>query len=102
MTALNAKIPVKIYDPSQSVLDSGIKKFEGWLSKDVSKGRISKEVAEEARGLLIGCKGDGIAQGGVGDGGVDLVIEVSFILPPFLRISELSSFFYSNTSYWSL
>lgn len=75
MTALHARVPVTVYDPSQSVLSAGVKRFEGWLAKDVSKGRLSKEHAEEARERFSAIKGDG-TEGEVIKDDTGLIIEV--------------------------
>lgn len=76
VAALHARIPVTIHDPSASVLSSGVKRFEGWLDKDVAKGRLTREVADEARSRIRGVKGDG-TEGEVIKDDTDLVIEVS-------------------------
>ena len=65
-----------IYDPSSSVLSSALSKFDALLQKDVSKQRISKEDAEEVRGMIKGVKGDG-TEGEVIRDDTDIVIEVS-------------------------
>lgn len=77
VTALHARVPVTVYDPSASVLSAGVKRFEGWLAKDVSKGRLTKEVAEEARSMFTAVKGDG-TEGEVIKDDTSLIIEVDF------------------------
>ena len=76
MTALHARIPVTLHDPSSSVLSASLKRFDGWLDKDVSKGRLSKEDAEAARDRVKGVKGDGTEGGEALKDDTDLVIEV--------------------------
>ena len=79
VTALHAKVPVTVYDPSASVLSAGVKRFEGWLAKDVSKGRLSKEVAEEARSRFSAVKGDG-TEGEIIKDDTSLVVEVGLLV----------------------
>jgi 3-hydroxybutyryl-CoA dehydrogenase len=76
VTALHAQIPVVIHDPSPSVLSSALMRFDSSLSKDVSRGRISRESADQARGLITGVKGDG-TDGEIMPSDTDLVIEVN-------------------------
>lgn len=75
VTAVHARIPVTIHDPSASVLSSGVKRFESWLAKDLAKGRISKEDAEAARARLKDIKGDGTDGHHLRED-TDLVVEV--------------------------
>lgn len=77
MTALHAKVPLTLHDPSQAVLSSALTKLESLLSRDVSKNRISQADADSARERVKGCNGDGTA--GEVIESADLVIEVSFI-----------------------
>lgn len=74
MTALHAKVPLTLHDPSQSVLSSALTKLDSLLSRDVSKNRISQADADSARERVRGCTGDG-TEGEVIEG-ADLVIEV--------------------------
>lgn len=83
VTALHAKLPVQIVEPSPAVLKRGMEKFQGWLDKDVSKGRLTKHNAEEARERVREVVGDGLSGGSSGLGEVDLVVEVS---PSLLRV----------------
>jgi 3-hydroxybutyryl-CoA dehydrogenase len=81
VTALHAKIPVILHDPSPSVLSSALAKFETLLAKDVAKSRITKSVADEVRERLKGVRGDG-TEGEIMPRDTDLVIEVSHQLSP--------------------
>ena len=78
VTALHARIPVTIHDPSSSVLSTGMKRFESWLDKDVAKGRLTKDQAGEAKERIRGVKGDG-TEGEVMKDDTDLVIEVDSV-----------------------
>lgn len=76
MTALHARIPLTIHDPSHSVLSSALNRLDKLLERDVSKNRISKEEGEAAREKVKGVQGDGTGSEGLTND-VDLVIEVS-------------------------
>lgn len=76
VAALHAKLPVNLYDPSQSVLSAGTKRFASWLDKDVAKGRLSQGDADDARDRLLAVKGDG-TQGDAIKDDTSLVVEVS-------------------------
>lgn len=75
VTALHARVPLTIYDPSPSVLSSALSKLDSLLAKDVEKKRITQDVATRTRELVQGVQGDGTEGSQVVDG-VDLVIEV--------------------------
>lgn len=75
VTALHARVPLTIYDPSPSVLSSALTKLDSLLAKDVEKKRITQDVATRTRELVQGVQGDGTEGSQVVDG-VDLVIEV--------------------------
>ncbi|KAJ5788408.1 hypothetical protein N7457_003398 [Penicillium paradoxum] len=52
VAALKAQVPVTLVDTSQASLDKGLKFAEKLLEKDVTKQRITREAADEARSLL--------------------------------------------------
>jgi hypothetical protein len=74
VTALHAKIPLTLHDPSPNVLSSALKRLDGLLARDVEKGRLSRDEAEAARGRVKVVEGDATEKGLVGN--TDLVIEV--------------------------
>ncbi|KAK4688682.1 hypothetical protein P7C73_g1418, partial [Tremellales sp. Uapishka_1] len=71
VAAVHAKLPLTIHDPSPSVLSSAMKKFEGLLSRDVEKNRMTSEFKENVLSRVRGVQSDGTA----GMDEVDLVIE---------------------------
>jgi 3-hydroxybutyryl-CoA dehydrogenase len=75
VTALHARTPLTLYDPSQSVLSSALTKLDSLLARDVEKKRITQDVATTARELITAVQGDGTEGSKVVEG-VDLVIEV--------------------------
>ena len=81
VTALHAKVPLTIYDPSPKVLSSALTKLDTLLGKDVAKNRISQADSDAARERVKGVNGDGTS--GEVIEGVDLVIEVRS--PAFVR-----------------
>lgn len=84
MTALHARVPLTLHEPSPTVLSSALKRLDGLLSRDVEKGRISKDEADAARGRVRGVEGDAAKGQGL-ETDVDLVIEVSH---PFWRVGQ--------------
>jgi 3-hydroxybutyryl-CoA dehydrogenase len=75
VTALHARVPLTLHEPSPTVLSSALKRLDGLLSRDVEKGRISKDEADAARGRVRGVEGDAAKGQGL-ETDVDLVIEV--------------------------
>jgi hypothetical protein len=75
VTALHARVPLTLHEPSPTVLSSSLKRLDGLLSRDVEKGRISKDEAEAARARVRGVEGDAAKGQGL-ETDVDLVIEV--------------------------
>ncbi|WVW86402.1 hypothetical protein I302_108448 [Kwoniella bestiolae CBS 10118] len=77
VSAVHAKIPITIYDPSSSVLSSATDKYKSLISRDVSKSRLTSEQADEALSRFSTSQGDGSEGGGEGSirDDVDLVIE---------------------------
>lgn len=71
-------MPLTIFDPSPSVLASGLKRFDTMFARDVEKKRISAQDAEEARARIKGVEGDGSGSAGnkFMDDDTELVIEV--------------------------
>lgn len=72
VTTLHAQVPLTLHDPSQAVLNAAHKRLAGLLERDVSKSRISEDVAGEALDrvrLVPGDAGSLVAED------VDLVIE---------------------------
>jgi 3-hydroxybutyryl-CoA dehydrogenase len=49
VSALRAKVPVKLYDKSSEQVTKGLAFMDRLLEKDVSKGRIQSTDAKEAR-----------------------------------------------------
>jgi 3-hydroxybutyryl-CoA dehydrogenase len=49
VSALRAKVPVKLYDKSSEQVTKGLAFMDKLLEKDVSKGRIQSADAKEAR-----------------------------------------------------
>ena len=106
---MHARIPVALYDPSSSVLSTGAKKFQGWLDKDVAKGRLSKEDSEGALSRFTRAQGDGTSGDKLADD-TDLVVEAIPEIPDlksglFKRLAETlppSAVLGSNTSSISL
>lgn len=52
VAARNAKVPVTLVDNSQASLDKGMAFADKLLSKDVSKSKITQEVADSTKALL--------------------------------------------------
>ncbi|KAF7522619.1 hypothetical protein PCG10_007339 [Penicillium crustosum] len=52
VAAQKAKVPVTLVDTSQASLDKGLKFADKLLEKDVAKQRLTREAADEARGLI--------------------------------------------------
>lgn len=78
VSALFAKVPVAVHDPSQNVLNNAMSHLDKLFERDVAKGRWSKEETEAARARVTAVQGDGTSAGG-GAGvhaDTDLVIEV--------------------------
>ncbi|RXK38075.1 3-hydroxybutyryl-CoA dehydrogenase [Tremella mesenterica] len=105
VTALHAKIPLTLHDPSPSVLSSAHTKLSSLLNRDVSKGRITQSVADEALSRVTPKSGQVEIEGDT-----DLVIEAIPEIPD-LKISlfellgrtlPLESVLGSNTSSISL
>ncbi|ORY31621.1 putative 3-hydroxybutyryl-CoA dehydrogenase [Naematelia encephala] len=109
VTALHAKVPLTLHDPSPSVLSSSLKRLDKLFERDVEKARISREEAEAARARITGRQGDG-TEGGLEGEDVDLVIEAIPEIPDlkiklFSRLSALlppPTILGSNTSSISL
>ncbi|WVQ66712.1 uncharacterized protein L199_004901 [Kwoniella botswanensis] len=75
VSAVHAKIPITIYDPSSAVLSNATDKYKSLLSKDVKKSRLTKEQADEALSRFNTIKSDGTTADGSVKDDVDLVIE---------------------------
>lgn len=89
MTALHAKVPLTIHDPSSSVLNASLRRLDKLLERDVSKSRISKEDGQAARERVRGVQGDGTGEGSLA-GHVDLVIEVcSLVLDGLMGVGVM-------------
>ncbi|GFZ51046.1 hypothetical protein JCM24511_08804 [Saitozyma sp. JCM 24511] len=109
VTALHARVPLTLHEPSPTVLSSALKRLDGLLSRDVEKGRISKDEADAARGRVRGVEGDAAKGQGL-ETDVDLVIEAIPEIPDlktalFKRLGEAlppSAILGSNTSSISL
>jgi 3-hydroxybutyryl-CoA dehydrogenase len=77
VSALRAKVPVLLHDRSSEQVSKGLSLVDKLLTKDVAKGRLTKEEAKEARDKItvvnpvLGIKG-------LRD--VDMVIEVLICL----------------------
>ncbi|WWC64816.1 uncharacterized protein I303_107430 [Kwoniella dejecticola CBS 10117] len=108
VSAVHAKIPITIHDPSSSVLSSALDRYKTLLSRDVSKSRLTQEEADEALGKFRTVQGDGSGEG-PGEAlkdDVDLVIEAIPEIPDlklglFKRLGRLlppSTILGSNTS----
>jgi len=88
VAALRAKVPVLLHDRSSEQITKGLSLVDKLLAKDVGKGRITSEVAKEARDRLTVVNGD-VGLKGLRD--VDMVVEaVSESLP--LKQSIFRSF----------
>ncbi|WRT70008.1 uncharacterized protein IL334_007001 [Kwoniella shivajii] len=107
VTAVHAKVPLTIHDPSSSVLSSAMEKYKSLLSRDVSKSRLSQNEADEALSRVRGVQGDG--GGDIGDSikdDVDIIIEAIPEIPElklrlFKRLGNIlpeSTILGSNTS----
>lgn len=109
VTALHAKIPLTLHDPSPRVLDKAMNKLHSLLDRDVSKKRITAEDADGARERLKGVEGDGTAGSALGPD-TELVIEAIPEIPDlklglFKRLGgalPVSTILGSNTSSISL
>lgn len=52
MSAVHAKVPVLLHDRSAAQVKSGLSLMDKLLAKDVAKGKLSQEAANEARDRL--------------------------------------------------
>lgn len=112
VSALHAKIPTTIYDPSDKVLSKALTHLDKLLERDVSKGRFSKEDATAARERVSSGRGDGTGEAGpdVLAKDTDLIVEaipenVPMKLGLFSRLSQIlppPAILGSNTSSISL
>lgn len=80
VTALHAKVPLTLHDPSPLVLSTAMKKLSSLLARDVEKKRISKEVGDEAMSRIKSVEGDLITGSAGLESDTDLVIEVCLLL----------------------
>ncbi|KIR27777.1 3-hydroxybutyryl-CoA dehydrogenase [Cryptococcus deuterogattii 99/473] len=111
VTAVHARVPLTLHDPSSAVLSHAMSRVQSLLSKDVSKNRMTREEADEALARISPVKGDGSGLNGdekLKD--VDIVIEAIPEIPElklglFKRLGDLlspTSILGSNTSSISL
>jgi 3-hydroxybutyryl-CoA dehydrogenase len=77
VTALHARVPLTLHDPSPVVLSSAMKKLSALFARDVEKKRISAEEGDLALGRISAVEGDLISGSKGLEGDTDLVIEVS-------------------------
>ncbi|WOO79191.1 putative 3-hydroxybutyryl-CoA dehydrogenase [Vanrija pseudolonga] len=70
VTALHAKIPLTLHDPSPQVLSKAVTHLESLLARDVAKRGLPQAEADAARERVTAVKGDG-----TGEGGGDLVAQ---------------------------
>ncbi|KAL7424520.1 hypothetical protein Q5752_000204 [Cryptotrichosporon argae] len=70
VAARYARIPVSLHDPSPSVLSAALKRLNGWLARDVDKGRLDNAQAEAVRARVAGVEGSARGLIGADDGGV--------------------------------
>ncbi|WVO21699.1 uncharacterized protein IAS62_003010 [Cryptococcus decagattii] len=111
VTAVHARVPLTLHDPSSAVLSHAMSRVQSLLSKDVSKNRMTQGEADEALARINPVKGDGSGLNGdekLKD--VDIVIEAIPEIPElklglFKRLGDLlppTSILGSNTSSISL
>ncbi|AAW44795.1 hypothetical protein CNBG0390 [Cryptococcus deneoformans B-3501A] len=111
VTAVHARVPLTLHDPSSAVLSQAMSRVQSLLSKDVSKNRMTQGEADEALARINPVKGDGSGLNGdekLKD--VDIVIEAIPEIPElklglFKRLGDLlppTSILGSNTSSISL
>ncbi|KAJ7807803.1 3-hydroxyacyl-CoA dehydrogenase [Mycena olivaceomarginata] len=85
VSALRAKVPVLLHDRSTDQVTKGLALMDKLLAKDVAKGRITSDIAKDARGLVT------VVNDLKGLRDVDMVVEaVSESLP--LKQSIFASF----------
>lgn len=72
VSAVHARVPVVIHDPSPSQLSKSLGLMDKLLAKDVSKGKLAAEQAKEARERVEIV--DGIEE--MAKKGIDMVVEV--------------------------
>ncbi|WVQ83684.1 hypothetical protein IAT38_005827 [Cryptococcus sp. DSM 104549] len=84
VTAVHAKVPLTIHDPSAAVLSHAIKHFEHLIFRDVSKSRLTQEQADEALSRVKPVQGDGS-----GVGGDAIAEDVDVIVEAIPEIPEL-------------
>ncbi|KAI9683082.1 MAG: hypothetical protein M1829_005873 [Trizodia sp. TS-e1964] len=84
VAALKARIPVLVADSSQVSLDKALKFADKLLEKDVSKNRISKEAADEARSHLSTTTN------------MEELSDVGFVIEAVPEIPELKYSIFSN------
>jgi 3-hydroxybutyryl-CoA dehydrogenase len=77
VTALHARVPLTLHDPSPRVLAASLKKLQALFARDVEKKRISSEDGEAAMSRIKGVEGSLVGGGAGLEGDTDLVIEVS-------------------------
>ncbi|KAL1409911.1 hypothetical protein Q8F55_003910 [Vanrija albida] len=70
VTALHAKIPLTLHDPSPTVLSKAVTHLESLLARDVAKRGLPQAEADAARARVTAQQGDG-----TGEGGGDLVAQ---------------------------
>jgi 3-hydroxybutyryl-CoA dehydrogenase len=87
VTALHARVPLTIHDPSPSVLSSALSRLDGLLARDVAKNRITKDEGQAARERVRGSQGDGTS-GETLNQDVDLIIEVSGVFQLVVVLSK--------------
>ncbi|KAJ7687549.1 hypothetical protein B0H14DRAFT_3055383 [Mycena olivaceomarginata] len=84
VSALRAKVPVLLHDRSTDQVTKGLALMDKLLAKDVAKGRITSDIAKDARGLVTGCAN------------VDMVVESIFA--SFAKELRPDAILASNTS----
>jgi 3-hydroxybutyryl-CoA dehydrogenase len=70
VSALRAKVPVLLHDRSTDQVTKGLALMDKLLAKDVAKGRITSDIAKDARGLVT------VVNDLKGLRDVDMVVEV--------------------------
>ncbi|KAJ7350721.1 3-hydroxyacyl-CoA dehydrogenase [Mycena albidolilacea] len=85
VSALRAKVPVLLHDRSTDQVTKGLALMDKLLAKDVAKGRITSDIAKDARGLVT------VVNDLKGLRDVDMVVEAVSESPP-LKQSIFASF----------
>ncbi|WVQ75658.1 hypothetical protein IAR50_005287 [Cryptococcus sp. DSM 104548] len=110
VTAVHARVPLTLHDPSPAVLSNAESTIKSLLKKDVGKDRMTQNEADNAWERVRLVKGDGSGAGEEISKDTDLVIEAIPEIPDlklglFKRLGELlpsTAILGSNTSSISL